>query len=1196
MQITADVNIPDSLVQAARTGRLVLFIGAGVSLNKPSSLPLFNGLAAQIADELGQSYVDSGNPDAFLGDLEERFPEIREHVRAIISRQTSLPNDTHRAVARLSNATGARIVSTNYDEHIEAAASEEGIDLGRRYYAPALPLGHDFDGVVYLHGAVSEAAKTLVVTDGDFGRAYLIDGWARRFAHELFMKWTVLFIGYSHNDVVMTYLARGLPVNANRYVLTSEPKDKRWRPLGITPISYPKKKKHRALTQVLDAWAGLAKMGQLEHYARVRDIAMGAPPKTPEEIDYLADAITTLAGAQAFASEARGYDWLRWAEEQQVFRNLFRAGRNLDAVSALMSSWFVNNFVLPPDAASLGLGAIARLGPVVSEDMRWEIMRVQKSLHAADASEAVRWDAVLTATIRTTAGGLDSGWYQPFSYPFSGAKLLPMLRRALVPRLILSEQRGWSLAAMLADTNEDAEPAGVSAEIQWSIGEGLLRMLWESLSTELDLVANDALQIAEQGLRDAYRLTDAFEPERRLDEWSFRRGAIEPHPQDDSRADEDTIIDLLRDCGLVIARRDPSLAGRWLESEYAIFRRLGLYLVTELQADSPHSLQAVLTKGTLFDFESKHEVFRLLATLAPSMDSADRERLLEAVKEGPSAQERDGSDLGTRLRNRSIFDRLEWLHRYSSEWPELDDALEHLRTIEPNMAPRQHPDYEGWTEFGVWGGKPPVSSGELSEIVRARGAWYAVGVLTRADYSERDPDKPTWDDAVQLVRETVAADPKLGIKIYPLLLVTPFARYEDLRAACIFGWSDAHASSEDFHDLLELVEADQHQRGIVRAACELLLETIKKPEDLGEDLLTRLDSLAVQIWSNHSAAFIDSGWSDPMMRGLNTWPGIVAQYWVQRVSERWQATRDVFAGLDDTQKSALRAILDDSSAPSARASAIPMLAADFAFLFAADPSFAKEHLLPLFDPVSSNIAGEAWRTFLHRPRTSPEMLDSGFWEMLLSARDTLESAGDNAIIAQYWKVVASIAAYSTAAAIDREVLIALLARTPGASGLISFLNALADVLQRDDSSGVQVIWDSWLGSAMATRLGASPGVVSVPELSAWNDLALDLALLPAIEISRRGLGPLTDNSRFSRIPRSMQTEHATLILRIARDRLALTANVGWRTHHELRTLVEAIGGAADVGALRMLVEEALAHGLGDAIHWIAESNSEGDES
>jgi hypothetical protein len=62
-----------------------------------------------------------------------------------------------------------------------------------------------------------------VLTDEDFGRAYLTEGWAREFLQRLFAEFTTLFVGYSHNDLPVEYLARGMsgkPI-APRFALTA---------------------------------------------------------------------------------------------------------------------------------------------------------------------------------------------------------------------------------------------------------------------------------------------------------------------------------------------------------------------------------------------------------------------------------------------------------------------------------------------------------------------------------------------------------------------------------------------------------------------------------------------------------------------------------------------------------------------------------------------------------------------------------------------------------------------------------------------------------------------------------------------------------------------------------------------------------------------------------------------------------------
>ena len=49
MWITGDVELPNEILEAYKLGELVFFVGAGASVDEPSSLPLFGGLAEQLA-------------------------------------------------------------------------------------------------------------------------------------------------------------------------------------------------------------------------------------------------------------------------------------------------------------------------------------------------------------------------------------------------------------------------------------------------------------------------------------------------------------------------------------------------------------------------------------------------------------------------------------------------------------------------------------------------------------------------------------------------------------------------------------------------------------------------------------------------------------------------------------------------------------------------------------------------------------------------------------------------------------------------------------------------------------------------------------------------------------------------------------------------------------------------------------------
>ena len=268
-----DINFPEALISAQRSGRLVVFAGAGVSMSPPSSLPNFELLADKIA--AGHLKREDKEPiDRFLGRLEKKGVEIRKITQSILCKENSKPNPVHDAILTLFPSTGAiRVVTTNFDRHFSTAALklfQESLDT---FYAPALPIGSEFEGLVYLHGSVDKKLRDIVLTDSDFGRAYLTDGWATRFLKEMFLEYTVLFMGYSLQDPVMQYLARGLPPSDHqpRYALTKPEKNEHWEHLGITQIIYPLREdpnKHSALLDGMSAWGDYARMGSLDYSLR----------------------------------------------------------------------------------------------------------------------------------------------------------------------------------------------------------------------------------------------------------------------------------------------------------------------------------------------------------------------------------------------------------------------------------------------------------------------------------------------------------------------------------------------------------------------------------------------------------------------------------------------------------------------------------------------------------------------------------------------------------------------------------------------------------------------------------------------------------------------------------------------------------------------------------------------------------------
>jgi len=185
------VDVPEAVINAHRAGGLVLFVGAGASRSSPSDLPDFRSLTADIAAESSVPVVDAqlDQPDQLLGDLaEQHHVDVHARVAARIGVSSSQPNRLHAEIARLASSVGPiRIVTTNYDLHLSSALAATG-SPSTEYMAPALPMGDDFTGIVYLHGCLQQEPAALIVTDADFGRAYLRDAWAARFLERMFSR------------------------------------------------------------------------------------------------------------------------------------------------------------------------------------------------------------------------------------------------------------------------------------------------------------------------------------------------------------------------------------------------------------------------------------------------------------------------------------------------------------------------------------------------------------------------------------------------------------------------------------------------------------------------------------------------------------------------------------------------------------------------------------------------------------------------------------------------------------------------------------------------------------------------------------------------------------------------------------------------------------------------------------------------
>src|SRR5260221_6366142 len=124
----------------------------------PSNYPNFRDLANRVA---GNAKIEPGEPvDSFLGRIADRGPNVHQMVVQILTNPISKPNIMHSDLLRLfPSADAVRLVTTNFDPHFSSAAplvfpKDEPMEIN---YAPALPMGDSFSGIVYVHGGVEKS-------------------------------------------------------------------------------------------------------------------------------------------------------------------------------------------------------------------------------------------------------------------------------------------------------------------------------------------------------------------------------------------------------------------------------------------------------------------------------------------------------------------------------------------------------------------------------------------------------------------------------------------------------------------------------------------------------------------------------------------------------------------------------------------------------------------------------------------------------------------------------------------------------------------------------------------------------------------------------------------------------------------------------------------------------------------------------
>ena len=972
----AGIDFPGALLNALRDGELVVFAGAGVSMGEPACLPSFKNLAKTIAKGTGKTLHCRDPIDHFLGKLQHEGVKVHERAAEILSRDGLEPTELHRNLLRLYPDAGpVHVVTTNFDLLFEQATEEVFGSVPEVFRAPALPLGRQFNGIVHLHGAVS-APSEMVITDEDFGRAYMTEGWAARFLVELFSNFTILFVGYSYDDTIMSYLTRALPPREadRRFALTQETgfNAQQWRLLKIKPITYPKPSEddHSALDEGVRRLADLIRRGAVDWHQEITQIAETPPSLDEETEDLIEYALADAPRTRFFTEAATAPEWIDWLDERGYLNPLFLHS-TLSERDEIFSRWLVEQFSYThANILFLLIGKHnMRLHPRFWYDLAYRIGRDRETSWNKDILS--RWVSLLLATVQGNINANSPG-------PINTSTLLQWMGERCIQHEMLDSllqifdmMMGNHLRVregfFWPNDDESDEVLPVNVELPLIGKHDELRKLWkEGLQLELSQVAEPLLSRVIRCLEDRHITLCAWQnADRNWDPTNDSRSAIEPHEQDRYPRSIDALIDAARDCLEWLVLNEADTAQQWcirLVRSYApLLRRLavhGLSKREDLTADD--KIDWLRTHIDLHELPLHHEVFRAVRLAYPEISLERREILIEGVRHYSWT---DGEDPDTkRYIARQHFNWFDWLHKSDPNCTLAQQALDEVLAEYRDFEPKEYPDLMHWISSGYLA---PQRSWTPEELLSTPASNQLDNLLSSQAAEWEEPNRR---GLINNVVEATTQNFDWGLGLADAL-----GRAEewgaDLWSALIRAWSTMELSEDEYRRVLYWLNKTElypkHNREIAEA-----LYALVKPggPSYALNLLPRANEIAATLCPH-----LDR--TEPIEE-TKDWLRLAMDYPVWDLTNFWLSGFSLWLKHQDPRptvlsgeyRAALLDIVGDRSLTGKLGRTI--LTSDFAFLLAVDETWTREYLLPLFDPDSGDFQA-AWDGFLTGGHLNP---------------------------------------------------------------------------------------------------------------------------------------------------------------------------------------------------------------------------------
>lgn len=701
-----NIEIPANLIQSLQENRVIVFAGAGVSMGEPANLPDFFTLTRKILNLDDSDYFDS--PDQKLGEGFDQGVKIHEQCIRILRQGLPQPTKLHHDILNIFPKM-PKVITTNFDLLFEKAFENMYPNSYiSTFTAPVFPLGNNIEGIIYLHGNINDP-RSMVLSDADFGRAYLSESWAKRLLSDAFLNYDFIFIGYSYNDTILKYLTRSLPRNRiSKLYAFANIEDgnvqqiNHWRSLGIEPLIYKKENgTHQQLPQAVEKLADFLNLS-LSAYDNFIKLQVTEYEINQQEdiLNYIKFFLVSDDGYKQFYSVAQPNVWLKKIKEDQVLFDAFMKHES-DFFQWLIGylETHLNEMI-----------DLLQTYPLLksSQDFLWRVFR--KLDDTSDKIIYWKWFLFLEKDL------------------YLGKGLYNNVHSWVLKKLINFELINEFSRALAFYLNIDIKP-----KIKFSTNEYEFYLLLEKIKNN-EIFHQISLQIFIIKLEEYDAILELYDQKKQSTAW-FKKEIWER----DKSYSKDLNFDLIHGIVEILSTKKliqgdiDDYAKQFLEKRSILLKRLGVYLLAQFSSYNADFIYSLISfKIDFFNLEYRSEIFKFLEKNYQKLTDIKRNEIISKIK---SNFDRD-------------YEKLKWfawIYKFSPMCTLIEQEYKNLKLKFPNFNLNEKP-YLAWSSSGIQ--SVVYTSPFLVDDIQARNdyIWY----LALLEY---DLYKPSFNNMSELSYE-----------------------------------------------------------------------------------------------------------------------------------------------------------------------------------------------------------------------------------------------------------------------------------------------------------------------------------------------------------------------------------------------------------------------------------------------------------